>query len=413
MSNWMSSMADIGAMVENKLAAPAEGDAAGKKDPKDGTTGSPNAAAVAPGQPATGAKPEDAPPPAKPEAKSADGDGKPGEVDTGEEKWPRNKKDWDAFKENRKKSEETLKNQIAAGEAKLKELETQLKAATSAPKSDADPMVKAEIERLKTENKQLSDKIMVLDVTQHPEFQAYFDNKTKAQTELAKKIVGPDKSEQLTKLLAMPDSEFKTAQLDEFMSDLTTAQLSRFGGILNALDAIKQEREQEISNAGALKERLTAKQLESAAAGNAKREKWFADTLATVQGAEKIDLFRPKDGDSAWNAGLEARIAKAKEIFLGKANPADVAGAALFAASLPVLVERHNSEIKTRDDKISKLEAQVKALTAAQPVGERGSGAAAPGSDKNEDTATLKPGMSPSEAGAAFVKSMHTMLGSQ
>lgn len=410
MANWLDGMSEIGKMVKAPVE-PAPDPAAGKKEADDGKTGSTDAGTVAPPKvPAAGAAPDaGAPTAGAAQTETVPAAAKSGEGDTGEEKWPRSKKDWDLFKENRKKSEEALRSQIAEREAKIKEFEAKMQEAAAKPAAQVDPNIKAKLDALEAENKELTEKITVLDVTQHPEFKAYFDNKTKAQVELAKRIVGSDKSDQLSRILDMPDSEYKSAQLDEFMGDLTTAQLSRFGGVLNALDSIKAEKEQEIAKAAEHKQKLQADQAQKAEMGSKQREKWFTDTLTAVQGAKEIDLFRPKDGDAAWNAKLNERVNKAKEIFLGKSNPAEVAAAALFAASLPVLKERHDNDLRERDEKISKLEAQVKALTAAQPSGGKGTGAAAPGADKNE-TSSLKEGMSPHEAGSAFVRSMHDML---
>ncbi len=75
--------------------------------------------------------------------------------------------------------------------------------------------------------------------------------------------------------------------------------------------------------------------------------------------------FQKKDGDSAWNNEVEARVQSARELLFGKASPETMIQAAIKAVSLPAVLASHKAAL----DKIATLESQVKALTASTPGG--------------------------------------------
>lgn len=161
-------------------------------------------------------KPADSPPakaePAKPEPKAepkpepaaAAPEAKPKGPEPGEEKWPRTSADWDKFKKVRKEREESLRKEIAIREEKIKELTTKYQEVEA--KASKVPSTDPEVERLKKINDELTNRIMVLDVTQDPRFQTYFENKTQAQIQLAKNIVGAEKAEAIAKALQLPNT---------------------------------------------------------------------------------------------------------------------------------------------------------------------------------------------------------------
>lgn len=374
---------------------------AGNSPPANDKTPTPAAAPA----PDAGPKPADAVPPAS--AKPAEGQTpKPEE---GEEQWPRTNPDWEKFKAKRKEREEALKKDITTREATIAELQAAKKALedqiSSAATKDKDPA----FERLKEENQALTERIMALDVTQDPRFTAYFENKTNAQFELAKRVVGADKADELVKALKMPDTEdlreIKEATIEEIMGNLSPIQQSRIGAVLNNLEGIRSERESEIAKARDFKDKAKAKEEEARASFAKVQEKAFTDVLSKLQDEKSGSFFyREKAGDTEWNKGVKQRIDIAKALFSGKGvRPEDVVNAAFTAVAYPSLLASYKEDMKLKDSEISKLQEQVKSLSAAQPnkgtSGEGANGAEPPG-------LTLKPGMSPSEATAAFAKSI-------
>jgi hypothetical protein len=421
LEGWMKSIGNIDEVFtppapdpEKALATPAapakeEGAPNAGKTNDGQAAGSPaadagNAAAAAAGKaPDAGAKPADAG--AAPGAKPAEA-AKPEE---GEEQWPRTSPDWEKFKAKRKEREEALKKDISTREATITELQTAKKALEDQIATAATTGKDPELDRLKQENQLLTERLMATDVTQDPRFVTYFENKTNAQLELAKRVVGADKAEELVKALKMPDSEelreIKEATIEEIVGNLNPLQQSRIGAVLNNLEEIKAERESEIKKAGDFRDKSKAKDEETRASAVKNMEKVFNDTLAKIQDEKNgSPLFREKPGDAEWNKSVQQRIGVAKTLLSGKGmKTEDVINAAFTAVAYPSLLVSYREDMKTKDAEISKLQEQVKALSAAQP----GKGTTGEGANGAEPQGlVLKPGMSPSEATAAFARSV-------
>ena len=81
---------------------------------------------------------------------------------------PRDAKGWDKWKSKRAAKEAAYKAEVEKANAKLKELEEQVKAAAETP--TADPLTIQENERLKAELKAYQDKVDELDVRHDPRF---------------------------------------------------------------------------------------------------------------------------------------------------------------------------------------------------------------------------------------------------
>lgn len=418
LDGWMKSLGTIEEVFEPPAApapAPAEtppkdekpdasktaSGPAGGNPPADDKTPAPAAAPAA--TPDAGPKPADAG--AAPGAKPAEA-AKPEE---GEEQWPRTNPDWEKFKAKRKEREEALKKDISTREATIaelqaakKELEDKIAASTTTEKNP-------DMERLEKENQALTERIMALDVTQDPRFTAYFENKTNAQFELAKRVVGPDKADELVKALKMPDTEelreIKEATIEEIMGGLSPIQQSRIGAVLNNLEGIKSERESEIAKAAGVKDRLKGQTEERNKAILANRNKVFGEVLSKLQDPKDgVPFYREIAGNDAWNKGVKERITIARKLLDGDGvTPQEVVNSAFAAVAYPQLMAVYADTVKAKDAEIYKLQEQVKTLSAAQPnkgtSGEGANGAEPPG-------LTLKPGMSPSEATAAFAKSI-------
>jgi len=205
---------------------------------------------------------------AKPETATGTADDLP------EDKWPRSAQEWKKFKEAKTKV-------LTEREARIKSLESELTEVRSKiTQPGVDPK---EMESLKKERDQLSEQLKVADVVRHPRFKAYFDGKTTAQIELAKRIVGPDMANKVAEVLSLPDGTYRNNQIEEVMVGLGPIQQSRFGGILNALAELDNERQREIANAGASYDSLQQAQKAERETAQTNFQKAVTDTLQTVQ----------------------------------------------------------------------------------------------------------------------------------
>jgi hypothetical protein len=280
-----------------------------------------------------------------------------------EVKIPRTSKDWDAYKV-------AEKSRLAEKETEIekwkKEVEELRKAPPVSTVSDDDPRIVS----TQRERDELSEKLRMVDITSHPKFKAYYDNKTNAQIDMAKRIVGTENSEAIATLLKLPDNEYRQGKIEELVSQLSPIQQSRVAGVLNSLNEIDIERDGQIEQAKKdyvvyqekAKTDAEAKQKENMT----KAETAFTSVLSTLQNPKDKDglfIFQKQDGNEEWNKGVDERTKYAKEMLFGKHDPQVLIRAAFHAAALPGVVKAY----QTLQEQLKGLESQVKGMTAAQP----------------------------------------------
>lgn len=376
-------------------------------------------------EPAAAPKPApEAKAPAKAPEKPAAAPEKAKETTEEEEKWPRSAQDWEKFKRKRAERESALRKEISEREAKIADFQTKLKEAEEAKAAAAakepegpPPELQKEIERLKKENEEYSKVIAVTEVTSHPKFKAYFERKVNEQLDIAKEIVGGEKAEEVAKLLTSPPSEFRTAKIEEIFNDLAPLQQIQFGPVLNALRLIDREREDAIAKAKEDQTKIAGERAEKQKAARTAGQKVFADVVKTMQdpkeGSPVYQFRKTADGqeDTDWNNGVKERIKLAESLLFGdgKMTQQELVRHTMNAAAFPTLLKAYQADVAEKDGQIEKLQAQVKALSAAQPVTGK-STEAAPGSD-NSQPPSPKRNMNPFEISAQWAKSMNEGMG--
>jgi len=310
-------------------------------------------------------KPPATPPPAAEPPKPAAAIQTPPPAAPVEVKMPRTAKDWDAFKAAEKARLEAKESEIAKYK---QELEALKKApATPTPIADDDPRILAH----KKEAEELSEKLRMVEITQHPKFKAFYDGKVNAQVEMAKRIVGVENSEAIATLLKLPDNEYRQGKIDELVSTLSPIQQSRVGSVLNSLNEIEMEREGQIEQAKkdyvAYQEKTKADGEKQKAELKTKVENGFSTVLSTLQNPKDKDglfIFQEQEGNEEWNKGVEERINYAKNLIFGMNPPETLMRAVFHAAALPGVVKAYQTLLS----QVNGLQEQVKGMTAAQPA---------------------------------------------
>jgi hypothetical protein len=173
--------------------------------------------------------PAPAPEPKKSDAPAAEAPADDGIPDT--IKSPRAAADFRKIKVMR---DEALKRAEAA-EARIKEMET------SSTGQD--------VSRIAEENKRMSEELRLLAIERHPRFQAHFSNKEKLALDQARRAVGTELSGKIESIIRLPESDYKSEQLEAIMGELTGLQQGRLAAALTAYDNVTVERESEISKA--------------------------------------------------------------------------------------------------------------------------------------------------------------------
>lgn len=313
-----------------------------------------------------------------------------------ESKWPRSAKDWDAFKAKRKERETALskeRDDIKAERDRLNEEITTLKGQGPSP----------ELETLKKERDEYEQQLRLHAVENHPKFKAYFDGKTNAQIELAKRIVGTDNADAISKALALPEGDYRDAKIQEVFDTLSPLQQSRLGSVTNALSEIQAERQTEVARSRENFEKMQTEQKtaqeRTAAESNKAAQDAVNDALAKAQDPKTgLFLFQKQEGNEAWNKEVDSRIAGFKHLATGPATREQRIQACRDAAAFPAVL-RYAQE---RDAEIAKLTAQVKSLSAVQPS-PGGKGNATPENNGTPVPIKINSGSRPMEASKAWI----------
>jgi hypothetical protein len=280
-----------------------------------------------------------------------------------EVKIPKNQKDWESYKSAEKVRLSEKESEIAKWK---KEAEEARKAPPVSTVTDDDPRILS----TKKERDELSEKLRLVDITNHPKFKAYYDGKTDAQINMAKRIVGSENAEAIATLLKLPDNDYRQGKIEELVSTLSPIQQSRVAGVLNSLNEIDIERDGQIEQAKKdyvkYQEDARVKSENQQKENLSKAESAFTSVLSTLQNPkdkEGLFIFQKQEGNEEWNKGVDERTAYAKEMLFGKHDPQMLIRAALHAAALPGVVKSYQTAL----DKINTLAEQVKGLSVAQP----------------------------------------------
>ncbi len=317
------------------------------------------------------------------------------EPESVEDKWPRTAVEWDKRK----------KDQQARLDAATKERD-EIKAERDRVKTEIETLRKQgpspELDKLKAERDQLSDQLRLVSVENHPKFKSYFENKTNAQLEMAKRIAGSEKGERIVQLLKAPEGPLRDQELENALADLNTVQQSRIASVLNNLADIDAEKQGEIAKARDSYQKIQSDQSETEKQAQARTQQSFNDIISSYTDKDKgSPAFQKRDGDEAWNAGVDQRLGMAKELLFGNPGQEAVMKAAMAAASVPAILE-HAKAITAEN---ARLQAQIKELTAAQPKvteAPKAAGSSAPKQPTRND-----PTADPMQAAANWMKQIH------
>jgi len=224
------------------------------------------------------------------------------------------------------------------------------------------PAAPSDYEAIKKQAEEYSATIAQISVENHPKFKAYYDGAVNNQLELAKSVVGSDNAAAVTELLSMPESAARNEKIDELFATLTPSQQARLGGIVNQIANINNERSSEIKKS---KDTYAAlqKQNEVEAQGKIKVfETMFESETKKLQ--TEHPAFQKRDGDEAWNAEVDQRIATTKQYLFGRdLKPEQIIRAAADAVALPVMLKQNLGLL----EKVATLEKQVQELSSASP----------------------------------------------
>jgi hypothetical protein len=257
-----------------------------------------------------------------PDAKPAEGaDGKPPELKKDDKPnpledvanmSPKTREKWEHIKSSR----EEWKTKATAAETQLETLRRENEALKATTQKIGDP---AEIENIRKENKELGDRLRLLDIERHPKFQSYWDGQINTALESARSVVGKDHASKLDAILAMPDGTTKDEQLEALAENLSGVKQGQLGAALATLTRVKAERAAEVQKTHAQWDKIQAdergKVEQQSAQAKAARE---ANVVEALKLAAKLPAFTKIEGDTAHNDSITQAEAFVRHFINGK-----------------------------------------------------------------------------------------------
>lgn len=225
-----------------------------------------------------------------------------------------------------------------------------------------------EVETLKTQLHEMSERLRIADVERHPQFQQYFGSRTASAIATARSAAGVDKAEEVARILQMPESDFRTEKIEAVLAELPISRQTRILSALSELDRVNVERNEAIDRAKRDGSAVDQQRQQEQQAQAAKVTQVFEATLKEAM--ENMPAFQERDGDDAWNAQVRQNIATARHIFGGNLSVEDRARAIIWAASAPAGWD----SAAALSEEVAALKAENAALRSATPTPGGGGG---------------------------------------
>lgn len=239
----------------------------------------------------------------------------------------------------------------AAAEAARQELAT-IKARTG----EVPLEVKQRFEAMQKERDEYQKRLESVAVERSPRFNAQFQPRIEGALAVAKSVVSIEKQEHVAKLLQMPDSEHRTAALEQVAEGLTGLKQGRFANAVAEIDRVNGEKAAAAANSSEIFRQWTAQQQQA-------EEQQRASRIAESESTLKNELQGFGDFFVGDKPEVRTRSETAKQIFLGGLSMDALARASAWAAIAPEL----HSQLTTTMAELASVKADYEKLRGAQP----------------------------------------------
>lgn len=248
-----------------------------------------------------------------------------------------------------------------AWEEKYSKAEKELAELKSKPQGE---VKKVDYEALEKKFQTLDDQYKKIALEKHPDFVAQFDKPLSTQLEIAKRSVTEADAEKVVKLLQLPDSEYRTEQLDMIMSELTPSKAAALGAVITKIEEISMNRAEKLKDQEGLIKEIAERNRAREEHQKSQLQSFLDKAVSEATDKEKgIAALVEKEGDEKWNGAVKERIELAKAIYNGDLPPDQRADAALWASIAPALMEQVANQIA----EIEQLKSEVEKLRGGRP----------------------------------------------
>lgn len=228
------------------------------------------------------------------------------------------------------------------------------------------PVHNAEIiKKIEQERDEFKGKYEAFIVQFTPEFQAKFDNQKAQVIETLKTSIPEAEAKKLAELMELPNNEAKRKAIQEITDQFDQFQVAEVVAANREIQRIEKERKDSIANANKTLAGIGEERRKQSEESQAKLAKAFEENAAKVQ--QGLTVYQKRDGDEAWNKGVEEGLAVARKIFSGEIDADDKAQAALMAAAAPRILESYKRDVAAKDQEIATLKETVAKLQGASP----------------------------------------------
>lgn len=285
---------------------------------------------------------------------------------------------------NWKKLKEENQKFRSESQKRIDDLTRELEAAKAggANKSELEA-IRVERDRERQLRTEFEDQLKLVAVERHPKFKQHFDAKLDSAINQAKQIGGAEHGERIADLLRLPESPYKTAQLDEIANSLGGVKAAMFGAVLLEYNRVQNERQAEAAKYRERYDAMVSQQQREQEEMTKQQAAVFEAQLAAMTNPEKgFEVFKPKQGDEAWNSSVAERLAIARSVFDGNLDPKERASISFWAAAAPEFAKQNAALSK----EVTELRKQLEALSANKPKPGEG------GETQTEVADDMKPG---------------------
>jgi hypothetical protein len=168
----------------------------------------------------------------------------------------------------------------------------------------------------------------------------------------------------MEQLLRQPDSDYKSARLEELVNGMSPLQQARLGAAINTISEVDSTWSTELAKAKDHHQAMSAEQEARVAALRAQSDQTFESILNAASDPKEGDpVYQNRDGDDAWNKEVEERVSMAKAVYNGKAPQESIFKIILAGVAAPAFFRQMDAQAK----EIESLKAQIGKFKATSP----------------------------------------------
>lgn len=249
-------------------------------------------------------------------------------------------------------------------------LESQLNELKKAPATSGNvaelESLRTELTTTKAEAKAAMDRLLVLDVSNHPDFHKQFVQPKEAAIKAAKEVISYNEKlvPDLAALLAKPQKEFN-AEVSAIIDKMNPADASMVMQSLRQARDLHAQEQNALSKAGEVNQQLQQRTQQT------QRQAFESVVGDALPKFKKMDITEGMDAESKsaaekYNQSIDGLRARAEAAAFGRIDEKGTANLALKAVALEHMVEHAvpamQRAIKARDSLISDMQAELVAL---------------------------------------------------